>query len=327
MENKRIAGPLAVIMGCGFVLAAQGLSASPQAEGPVRFEENHDAIKWSGPWSQNPLAVNSGGGARLAMDAGAEATFTFNGASASWIGYRDEWSGEAEVFLDGVRKATVDTYATPAQAQATLYTTGVLRDGRHTLTIRAKGTRNPKSGGSWIWVDAFLVQDSRTTGSAAAAPNPPGFIIPQQDTPARLRPGQGEGKAARRGVRAGQLDESNSAATWTGPWSTNQLPAHTGHHARLSMDPAARVDFTFTGTGATWIGYRDEWSGIADVFVDGVLQKSVDTYAPQALSQVELFVIDGLENGPHTLSIQPTGRHRQASGGAWIWVDGFAIVR
>jgi len=325
MKNQGLATRFAITLGCGLALAAAGFATPPQVSAPTRFEESHEAVQWTGAWSTNPLAVNSGGGARLAMDAGSEATFTFSGSSASWIGYRDEWCGEAEVLVDGVRQAMVDTYSTPAQAQATLYTTGALGEGRHTLTIRAKGTHNPRSGGSWIWVDAFTVSGSGLTERPSVS-GQPGFVLPPDPT-ARSRSAARDSNRPRRGVRSAALDESNSAAAWTGAWSTNQLSTHSGRHARLSMDPSARVDFTFTGTGVSWIGYRDEWSGIAEVFLDGKLQTTVDAYSATARPQVELFAIDGLENGPHTLTIQPTGRHRQGSGGAWVWVDGFAIAR
>ena len=40
------------------------------------------------------------------------------------------------------------------------------------------------------------------------------------------------------------------------------------HRYDLRLDPDL-VTLTFTGTGVTWIGYRDEWSGVATVSVDG----------------------------------------------------------
>jgi hypothetical protein len=93
------------------------------------------------------------------------------------------------------------------------------------------------------------------------------------------------------------------------------------------MEATSRATFAFSGTGVSWIGYQDEWSGIAEVWLDGTLRATVDTYSKPARAQVELYVIDGLREGAHTLTIQPTGRRRPASGGAWIWVDAFSVVR
>jgi hypothetical protein len=61
------------------------------------------------------------------------------------------------VYVDGVLKGTVDTYATPGQAQATLYTINGLSNGTHTLTIEVTGARSSASAGAWIWVDGFAV--------------------------------------------------------------------------------------------------------------------------------------------------------------------------
>ncbi len=91
------------------------------------------------------------------MDSNARATLTFTGTAVSWIGYRDEWSGVARIYLDGVMQATIDTYAFPSQARAVLYTATGLAGGVHTLAIEVTGTRNATSGGSWVWVDAFDV--------------------------------------------------------------------------------------------------------------------------------------------------------------------------
>jgi len=91
------------------------------------------------------------------MDKGSRATFTFNGTGVRWIGYRDEWSGIANVYIDGSLKATVDTYATPYKARVTNYSISGLSSGSHTIVIEATQTRNPSSKGLWLWIDAFDV--------------------------------------------------------------------------------------------------------------------------------------------------------------------------
>jgi hypothetical protein len=91
------------------------------------------------------------------MSTGASATLTFTGTAVSWIGYRDEWSGIARVILDGRFIANVDTYLTPARAQAVTYAIKNLASGTHTLTIQVSGKKNNSSGGRWVWIDAFDV--------------------------------------------------------------------------------------------------------------------------------------------------------------------------
>jgi hypothetical protein len=118
----------------------------------------------------NNGSFNSGGSAKLSMDAGSRATFTFTGTSVSWIAYRDQWSGIGKVYMDGNLVATVDTYASPAQAQTVAYTVSDLTFGTHTIAIEATGTKNANASASWIWVDAFDYVGAALT-SAVSAPD------------------------------------------------------------------------------------------------------------------------------------------------------------
>jgi hypothetical protein len=127
----------------------------------VRYEQTNPAVARSGEWSTNNGSMNSGGSAALSMDSGSRMTFTFSGTGIRWVGYRDEWSGIARVYLDNSLTATVDTFASPAAAQTVLYSLTGLAPTTHTLVLEATGTRNTQSGGSWVWVDAFEVIDTR----------------------------------------------------------------------------------------------------------------------------------------------------------------------
>ena len=100
-----------------------------------------------------------------------------------------------------------------------------------------------------------------------------------------------------------------------------------GGTAALAVDPNSSVTVTFNGTGITWIGYQDQWSGIANVYVDGSQQSpSVDTYAVFQIAQSSVYSIGGLSSGAHTLMIVVTGKHDAASAGSWVWVDAFNVM-
>jgi hypothetical protein len=103
------------------------------------------------------MAVLSGGQAVTAMDAGAKATVEFDGTGVRWLGYRDEWSGIATVFVDGKRAGRVDTYASSAAGQQTLFAVEGLAPGRHTLEIEVQMRKHKKSSGFWIWIDAIEI--------------------------------------------------------------------------------------------------------------------------------------------------------------------------
>ena len=269
-------------------LSGSGVPAPPPPGTTISVEENDASISYSGPWFPARYNFLSGGSGTLAMDAGSRATFKFNGVGASWIGYQDQWSGIANIYVDGVLKAQVDTYASPSKSQQSLYSVTGLAAGAHTLTIEATGTHNSSSGGSWIWVDGFKYVTPPTTSTTTT-----------------------------------RVEQTNPSIAYSGGWFANSMSAHSGGSATLAMDKDTQATFTFTGIGASWIGYQDQWSGIANVYVDGVLAKSVDTYSATSKAQQKLFTVSGLTQGQHTLKVVVTQTKEGASSGYWIWIDAF----
>ena len=137
-------------------------SPAPTTTTTVRYEQDNPAVQLTGTWFPNNGSFNSAGSAILAMDPGNQTTLTFTGTSVRWIGFRDPWSGIAQVYLDGALKGTIDTYSTSEQDQAVLYSSGSLSNGSHSLTIVVSGNRDASSAGAWVWVDAFDVSSSST---------------------------------------------------------------------------------------------------------------------------------------------------------------------
>lgn len=356
----------------------------PSSSTLTRVEESSTSVNFTGTWFNNVHSLHSGGSARLAMDAGSRATLSFTGSGVRWIAYCDEWSGIARVYLDGVLVSTVDTYRSPAQAQAVIFSLSGLAAGTHTLAIEATGTRSPSSGGAWVWVDAFEVESDTTaptvsitspaadstvagvvTVSAGASDNVgvagvqfrlDGANLEAEDTVApysvswdttRVGDGSHTLTAVARDAagnsavsapvtvfvsnipappppsQAVRVEENSADVVYAGTWSTNVHSFHSGGSARLAMDTGSQVKFTFTGTAVSWIAYRDEWSGIAQIFLDGQPIARVDTYASPAQAQAEMYKITGLASGTHVLTIEATGERKAPSGGAWIWVDAF----
>jgi hypothetical protein len=265
---------------------------STPAPQKVRREQTDPSATYSGTWYPNSLSLHSRGSAVLAVDTGARVTVTFSGTGITWIGYRDEWSGVARVYVDGVLRATVDTYASPARAQAALFTSAVLANGTHTLTIEAAGVAGPQSGGAWVWIDAF---DVVTAGNAPPTP-------------------------------VARFEQDSAAVTYAGTWSPHRATAHSGGSAVLSAEAGARATFPFTGTGVRWIAYRDERGGRARVYIDGGLVGTIDTYAAPAQARAMMFEKSGLARGAHTLVVEVTRTRRPASSGFWVWADAFDVI-
>jgi hypothetical protein len=93
------------------------------------------------------------------------------------------------------------------------------------------------------------------------------------------------------------------------------------------MDAGSQAKFTFTGTGVTWIGFSDPWSGIAQVYLDNTLVTTVDTYSAIQKAQATQYSVSGLTNGAHTLTIVAMGAHDAQSAGDWVWVNAFEVTQ
>ena len=164
-------------------LAGPPTPAPPTTNTVVRYEQDNPAVQLTGTWYPNSGAFNSGGSAILAMDQGSQARFTFTGTGVQWTGYRDAWSGIAQVYVDGALQGTIDTYSAGTQAQAVVYALSGLSNASHNLTIMVAGTRNPNSGGSWVWVDAFDVSIASATAATSPVTTLPGRVGRQGGSP------------------------------------------------------------------------------------------------------------------------------------------------
>lgn len=261
----------------------------------TRFEQNDPRITYTGTWYSNTNSLESGGTATLANLKGSQVIAWFNGTGISWIGESDPFTGICYVTLDGV-PTQVDTSNT---AGATLYQQKIwsvsgLANGPHHLTIEIIHGHDGSTDQSWIWVDAFDVEN----GSLVQGPIP---------------------------ASTGTYDQTTVSANYVGHWFQNPGSQYSNGSVNSAVDANAHVDFTFTGSSVSWIGYHDEYSGIAQVAIDGNSQGIIDLYTSPAKSQATLWSTSGLSAGSHTLTITATGTQNATSGGAWIYVDGFTV--
>jgi hypothetical protein len=279
-----------------FDVVGRAVAAPASATAWQRIEESNPAFRSSGGWLTNSISQHSGGSALLSMGNGTSASVTFAGTAVRWVGWRDAWSGIARVSLDGVDRGLIDTYATGQAAQAVLFTAEGLTAGVHTLKVEVTGTKCAAASATWVWVDAFDI--AGTTSS-------PSLPVPTPVT---------------------RVEQSDATVRLTGGWMTNTTAIQSGGTAAFAMGAGARSAVTFSGTGVRWIGWRDRWSGIARVWIDGTQRAIVDTYVNGQQAQAVLFVAEGLARGAHTIEVEVTGDKNPAASAPWVWVDAFDTV-
>jgi len=265
------------------------------AQAVTRFEYNDPRIAYTGTWYGNTNSLDAGGSATLTNLKGSQAIVVFTGTGITWIGVSDGYSGLCYVTIDGVQ-TVVDTSnaASATYYRQPLFTAQGLTAGLHRLTIEVIHQRDSTTQGSWVWVNAFDI----TNGT---------LMSTTQVTGAGLGP------------------QTSVAANYNGEWFTTTRAEFGGGSINSTVSPGAGVNFSFNGTAVTWIGYRDQWSGLAQVYIDGLLQNTVDTYLNPAQAQTPTWSVSGLTPGDHILRIVATGTNDAASGGAWVWVNGFQV--
>jgi hypothetical protein len=105
--------------------------------------------------------------------------------------------------------------------------------------------------------------------------------------------------------------------SYYGVWSAE-------NDAHGSNIPGNALDFTFKGPTIKWIGSKRSNHGIAEVYVDGVLEQAVDGYASIPVFNHVLYEKRGLsENGYHTFRIVVTKDKHPNSTGSYQDVAGF----
>ena len=265
----------------------------------TRFENTDPAIVYT-PGSVNGAPPNWWFGSRsrgwsaetasFNRSDGARATFTFNGTSVTWIGFRANWAGIGKVYVDGASFGEIDMYIPGEQAQSRIFTASGLAPGTHTIVVESTARKNPSATDDVVVVDAFDV-----------GPATPPTVL---------------------GTR---IEDSSPAVTFGSGWAPTSLaPSWSGGSAAASSTTGARATLTFTGTTVTLLGFRGPATGILRVYLDGSFHSTVDTYSATEI-QAPIFSDTNLMPGSHEMIIEVSGLKNAASTGFTVVIDAFDI--
>jgi hypothetical protein len=117
---------------------------------PVILQET-SATK-SGTWTARSSTNYLGGTSYSSGSKGASLSWTFTGRSASWVVSRATTSGQAYVYVDGVKVATVDLKSSTTQYRQAIWTRTWSTSAKHTVKIVVVGT----SGRPTITTDGLV---------------------------------------------------------------------------------------------------------------------------------------------------------------------------
>ncbi|MBE0417803.1 MAG: C40 family peptidase [Coriobacteriia bacterium] len=263
--------------------------------GLTRVEEDHVTLTYGGAWTSGTSAAASAGAYRYSYSAGATLTMYFKGTSVALIGPVGPTYGRIEIWLDGVKVATVSQYAAAYQHQQVVWSVAGLANADHTLVIRVTGTKEAASSGTIFVFDAFDID-----GTVASKPS----WLP-------------DGRASH--------EEADSRTFREGRWTAVRTSAASGGSLLYTGTVGSTFTIHFSGSRVAWIGPRFTNYGWAAVYLDGIYQTTVSQYGASARHRQVIWSAEGLSNGNHTLMIKVLGKKDAASRGTVIAVDGFTV--
>lgn len=129
-----------------------GVWSGASTIGLTAINESSTRIAYRGTWRTVRSTAYLAAGARSSVSAGATASITSTARSIGWIARRGPSGGKASVYVNGVRVATVDLYASTFQNQRIVWAGAWASSVARRVTIRVVGTGVRRL----VDLDAFL---------------------------------------------------------------------------------------------------------------------------------------------------------------------------
>lgn len=119
-----------------------------------------------------------------------------------------------------------------------------------------------------------------------------------------------------------RFKEVDDRIEYLGSWAESGSNAKNYHRTLLATSETGdEMDFAFNGTAVSILGVKDVDCGMADIYVDGVLAKTIDTYADTTKYRKGLFAAYNLTAGYHYVRLVVKGTHSTDATGNTINID------
>jgi peptidoglycan/xylan/chitin deacetylase (PgdA/CDA1 family) len=132
-----------------------------------RYQQTSPLLSYQGAWSKQESALESGGSVSCADSEGATVMASFTGTTLELLARTGPDCGKASVIIDGGTSQEVDFYSATERHRVSVFATGSLADGTHTVLISSSATKNAASAGYSINVDALRVAGALTLKASA----------------------------------------------------------------------------------------------------------------------------------------------------------------
>jgi hypothetical protein len=123
--------------------------------------------------------------------------------------------------------------------------------------------------------------------------------------------------------RAISYNESSTVITYTGRWVLSNTPTYIGGKAKYSTAAGATATASFNGSRVGFLSRTGPTSGTARMYVDGVLKRTVNLYAPTTGIRKLMFTWSWATVGNHKLKIVVNG----TAGHPRVTLDQILVLR
>lgn len=124
-------------------------------------------------------------------------------------------------------------------------------------------------------------------------------------------------------------DAEGEGLGYSGGWTHGTWYFEAPYNGTISWtnEPGAAAEYTFVGSQVTWNTKLGRNCGTANVYVDGALDATIDTYAPDDGNwDIPIYSKSWGSVGLHSIKIQATGMHNSKSSDSYVHLDGLRIL-
>lgn len=122
---------------------------------------------------------------------------------------------------------------------------------------------------------------------------------------------------------ASLTQQTSSSLVYAGTWSTGSTAAYSGGTVKFATEPGSTVSYAFNGRAIAWVTTMRATAGAVEVYVDDVLQDSIDTYAASTTYRVVAFSKSWTSYASHTIRLVAVGTPDRPRAD----LDAFEIIR
>lgn len=109
---------------------------------------------------------------------------------------------------------------------------------------------------------------------------------------------------------------------YTGKWSTSGFSSgYYNDTDHFTTTTGSTAEYTFNGTSIAWYGVKGSDHGKADVYIDGVLDRTVDLYQETRSVQSLIYSNTELSSGVHTIKIVVRSDRNPSASNNYVEVD------